>query len=79
MLGAICKKRTAKGGKSSIEKCNYKKSVSECNKLQSLNKNVVRRNIIFLSKQEYYNVRIEHGEIINESVIPKGDDAIDDV
>ena len=39
----------------------YEKVVSECNKLVSLIKNVVDRNITILKKQEYDDVRIEYG------------------
>ena len=39
----------------------YEKFVSECNKLVSLIKNVVDRNITILKKQEYDDVRIEYG------------------
>ena len=45
--------------------------------MRSLNKNVVERSINILSKQEYDDVWIECGEIMNASIITKGDDAID--
>ena len=64
--------------KSVIEKRNDEKlsvSVRNCAVLKIL----VGRNITIPSQQEYDNVKIEYGDIIDESVIPKGDDVIHDV
>ena len=52
--------------KNDVEKRNYEKTVSECKKLRSLIKELVWRNITILSQQEYDNVRIEYGEIVDE-------------
>ena len=37
------------------------------------------RKVRNLSQKDYDNVRIEYEEIVNTSVIPMGDDVIDDV
>ena len=55
------------------------KTVSECNKLSGLITNIFGRNINILSKQEYDYVRIKYGEIINGSLLTKGDNSIDHV
>ena len=47
--------------KNNVEKLNYAKTVSECNKFRSLIKNVVGKHINILSKQEYDDVWIEYG------------------
>ena len=62
-----------------VEKLNYAKTVSECNKLSGLITNIFGRNITILSKQEYDYVRIKYGEIINGSLLTKGDNSIDHV
>ena len=40
---------------------------------------MVEIDITVLSKQEYYDIRIEHGENINSFLIPNSNDAIYDV
>ena len=40
---------------------------------------MVERDINILYKQEDDDIRIEYGEIINDSIITNGDDAIYDV
>ena len=47
--------------KCNIEEIKYQITVSECNTLRSLIKNVVERNINVLSKEEYDDVWIEYG------------------
>ena len=54
-----------------------RKNVSECKKLRSLIKNWLGEKV--KKKQKYDNFRIEYGDIVNESVTPKGDDVIDGV
>ena len=78
MLGEIFQQQKNKK-KNKVEKHDYEKPVSECKKLHSIIKSVVERNINTLSQKEQDNVRIEYGEIINESVITKGDDVRYDV
>ena len=82
MLGQICLQiinKTKKQNKITLRKKDDETTVCECKKLRNLITTVVGIKIAIISKQEYYNVRIEYGESINESVTPKGDDAVDDV
>ena len=62
-----------------VNKRKCEQAVSKCKKLQTFIKAVVERNITVLSKQEYYHVQAECGEIVNASYISNGDDAIADV
>ena len=52
------------------------KNINECNKLRGVIQNMIERSIAITSNNEYDDVRIEYGENINESLIPKGNNDI---
>ena len=63
-----------------IENMNDEETVSKYKKLRSLIQKVVNINETKLSQKEYGDFRIEYEEVIQESVIPKGnDETIDEV
>ena len=63
-----------------IENMNDEETVSKYKKLRSLIQKVVNINETKLSQKEYGDFRIEYEEVIQKSVIPKGnDETIDEV
>ena len=62
-----------------VYKWKYKKSVSECNILQTFIKTMVGRNIKVFPEQEYDNVQAEYGKNINASEISNVHDELANV
>ena len=63
-----------------IQNMNDEEKVSKYKKLRSLIQKVVNINETKLSQKEYGDFRIEYEEVIQKSVIPKGnDETIDEV